>query len=66
MAKTAVLKPEAWPLWLGKQPATAPDLKAMQAPYPSDGMVCWPMSARVGIVKNNDARLIEPLAPTAH
>jgi hypothetical protein len=23
-------------------------------PYPSDEMICWPVSARVGNVKNND------------
>jgi putative SOS response-associated peptidase YedK len=46
----AVLKPELWPAWLGQEPATAPDLKAMLAPYPSDDMICWPVSARVGNV----------------
>jgi putative SOS response-associated peptidase YedK len=44
----AVLKPEVWPLWLGEQPATIPDLKALLAPYPSEGMICWPVSQRVG------------------
>jgi hypothetical protein len=30
-------------------------------------MICWPVSARVGNVKNNDPALIEPLAAvTAH
>jgi hypothetical protein len=32
------------------------------APYPSDEMICWPVSARVGNVKNNDPSLIEPIA----
>jgi putative SOS response-associated peptidase YedK len=40
-----VLKPEAWPAWLGEEPATVPHLKALLAPYPSDGMICCP-SAR--------------------
>ena len=61
-----VLKPEAWSAWLGEEPAGEVDLKALLAPYPSDAMVCWPVSARVGSVKNNDASLIEPLAQTAH
>ena len=39
-----------------------PDLKAMLVPYPSDAMICWPVSARVGNVKNNDSSLIEPIA----
>jgi putative SOS response-associated peptidase YedK len=58
----AVLKPKMWPAWLGEEPATVPDLKAMLAPYPSDGMICWPISPRVGNVKNNDPTLIEPIA----
>jgi putative SOS response-associated peptidase YedK len=43
----AVLKPEAWLVWLGEQPADVPQLKALLAPYPSDEMICWPVSARV-------------------
>ena len=57
-----VLKPDVWPAWLGEEPVTLPDLKAMLAPYPSDGMICWPISTRVGNVKNNDPTLIEPIA----
>jgi putative SOS response-associated peptidase YedK len=57
-----VLKPEAWPAWLGEQPADMPHLKALLVPYPSDEMICWPVSARVGNVKNNDPSLIEPVA----
>jgi putative SOS response-associated peptidase YedK len=57
-----VLKPQAWPLWLGEQPAEVPQLKALLAPYPSDEMICWPVSARVGNVRNNDPSLIEPIA----
>jgi putative SOS response-associated peptidase YedK len=57
----AVLKPEAWPHWLGEQPAQLPQLKALLAPYPSEGMVCWPVSPRVGNVKNTDPSLVEPV-----
>jgi putative SOS response-associated peptidase YedK len=57
-----VLKPAAWPVWLGEEPADAPQLKALLAPYPSEEMVAWPVSARVGNVKNNDPSLIEPIA----
>ena len=57
-----VLKPEVWPVWLGEQLADVADLKALMAPYPSDGMIAWPVSARVGSVKNNDPSLIEPIA----
>jgi hypothetical protein len=44
---------------LGKSPADPLQLKALLAPYPSEGMTCWPVSTRVGSVKNNDASLIE-------
>ena len=57
-----VLAPEAWPVWLGEEPADEAHLKALLAPYPSGGMACWPVSARVGNVKNNDPSLIEPIA----
>ena len=57
-----VLAPEAWPQWLGEEPADVPHLKALLAPYPADGMICWPVSPRVGNVKNNDPSLIEPIA----
>ena len=35
--------------------------QSFPAPYPSDGMTCRPVSARVGNVKNNDPSLIEPI-----
>ena len=57
-----VLKPDVWPLWLGEQPAGMPRLKSLLAPYPADEMICWPVSPRVGNVKNNDPSLIEPIA----
>jgi hypothetical protein len=52
-----VLKPGAWPAWLGEEPADPPQLKALLAPYPAEDMTCWPVSARVGNVRNNDASL---------
>ena len=57
-----VLKPEAWPAWLGEEPADERHLKALLGPYPSDDMMCWPVGTRVGNVKNNDPTLIEPIA----
>jgi putative SOS response-associated peptidase YedK len=58
-----VLKPEAWPVWLGEESADASALKALLAPFAPEEMTCWPVSPRVGNVKNNDPSLIEPLAP---
>jgi putative SOS response-associated peptidase YedK len=57
-----VLGRETWPVWLGEEPADPRQLKALLAPYPSERMTCWPVSARVGNVKNNDPSLIEPIA----
>ena len=57
-----VLGPQGWPEWLGEEPADLPRLKDLRAPYPAEEMACWPVSARVGNVKNNDASLIEPVA----
>jgi putative SOS response-associated peptidase YedK len=49
---------------LGEAPAGVLQLKTLLAPYPSDEMICWPVSARVGNVKNNDPSLIEPVTPS--
>ena len=59
---SVVLKPDGWPVWLGEEPADPRQLKALLAPYPSAEMTCWPVSPRVGNVKNNDPSLIEPIA----
>jgi putative SOS response-associated peptidase YedK len=56
-----VLKPKAWPAWLGEEPAEASALKALLTPFPSDEMISWPVSVRIGNVKNNDAGLVEPI-----
>jgi putative SOS response-associated peptidase YedK len=37
-----VLAPEAWPAWLGEQPAEEAQLKSLLVPYPSEGMIAWP------------------------
>jgi putative SOS response-associated peptidase YedK len=60
-----VLKPASWPIWLGEAAADAPQLKALLAPYPADEMICWPVSAAVGNVRNNNPGLIEPIAAAA-
>jgi putative SOS response-associated peptidase YedK len=60
------LKPDSWPAWLDEEATDARHLKALLAPYPADEMVCWPVSQRVGNVKNNDPSLIEPIAAAAN
>jgi hypothetical protein len=43
-------------------PGSVRSRRTLLAPYPSEAMMCWPVSARVGNVKNNDPSLIEPIA----
>jgi hypothetical protein len=40
-----VSAPEAWPVWLAEEAADQSQLKALLAPYPSDRMTCWSVSA---------------------
>ncbi len=40
-------------------------LNALLASYPAEEMTYWPVSARVGNVKNNDPSLIDPIASAA-
>ena len=56
-----ILPPDRWSRWLGEEGgAEGEGLKSLLVPYPAEGMRAWPVSRRVGNVKNNDASLIEP------
>jgi putative SOS response-associated peptidase YedK len=58
----AILAPSAWPAWLGEAAVGADTLKALVTrPYHAEWMTMWPVSNRVGNVKNNDPALIEPV-----
>jgi hypothetical protein len=48
-------------MWLGEKPADLSQLEALFTPYPSEAMTCWPLSARIGNAKSNDAHLTEPI-----
>jgi putative SOS response-associated peptidase YedK len=52
-----ILPPQVWPVWLGEEPADAERLKALLAPYPAEAMTAWPVSQRVGNVRNNEPNL---------
>ena len=57
----AILDEAAADAWL--DPATPADrLQAVLRPYPAERMDKYPVSSRVGNVRNNDERLVEPLA----
>jgi putative SOS response-associated peptidase YedK len=47
-------------MWLGEEPAEPGRLKSMLVPY-AGPMAVWPVSTRVGNVRNNDASLTEPV-----
>ena len=54
-----VLEPEDWPLWLGE---TEGDPTTLLHPSKAAFRI-WPVSPRVGNVRNNDAGLLEPISP---
>lgn len=56
----AILAPETWSQWLGETAAEPEALGALLQPYPAERMRAYPVSPRVGNVKNDDAGLVEP------
>ncbi len=57
-----ILAESDWPQWLGEAPASAQVLHALLKPYDPADMELWPVSKRVGNVKNNDPALAERAA----
>jgi len=55
-----ILPPDTWSTWLGEEAAEPDQLKSILVPF-TGSMACWPVSVRVGNVKNNDASLIDPI-----
>jgi len=55
-----ILPPEACSMWLGEEPAEPDQLKSLLISYTGE-MVAWPVSQRVGNVRNNEPSLIEPV-----
>lgn len=56
-----ILPPDAWPVWIGEEPAAEAELKSLLVPYKGE-MLMWAISPRVGNVKNNDSSLIETVS----
>jgi putative SOS response-associated peptidase YedK len=55
-----ILEPKGYDRWLDAgDPATPP--ADLLRPYPAERMTTWPVSARVGNVRNNDPELLKPL-----
>ncbi|SDB54248.1 SOS response-associated peptidase [Belnapia rosea] len=53
-----ILPREAWPAWLGEEPAEPEALLALLKPWPGEGVLAWPVSSRVNKVAENDAALL--------
>ena len=49
-----------WPRWLGEEPATEAELKALLAPCRPERIKMWAVDKRVGNVKNDGRELAEP------
>jgi putative SOS response-associated peptidase YedK len=60
-----ILQPKDYARWLGEEPTESPHLMMMLKPYPATAMEAYPVSTRVGSVKNTDAALFEPLEDNA-
>lgn len=54
-----------WPKWLGEEPATEDELKALLVPCPDERLNTWPVHRKVGNVRNDGRELAEPLANQA-
>jgi putative SOS response-associated peptidase YedK len=57
-----ILDPASYSKWLGEEPTDPPHLMMMLKPYPAEAMEAYPVSTRVGNVKNTEAEVFEPLA----
>ncbi len=51
-----IIGTENWAAWLGEEPC---DPAALLKPFPPERMTLWPVSKRVGSVKNNDPALTD-------
>jgi putative SOS response-associated peptidase YedK len=54
-----ILEPRDYSRWLDSSDPARPPVDLLR-PYPAEKMRSWPVSERVGNVRNNDAELLEP------
>jgi putative SOS response-associated peptidase YedK len=55
-----ILEPRDYDRWLDAGGPAAPPVDLLR-PYPAERMTAWPVSARVGNVRNNDPELLKPV-----
>jgi putative SOS response-associated peptidase YedK len=58
-----ILEPRDYKRWLEPADAARPPVDLLR-PYPAEKMVAWPVSDRVGNVRNNDPQLLEEPGPS--
>jgi putative SOS response-associated peptidase YedK len=56
-----VLAEDDWAKWLGEEPATNDELKALLVPFGDDALTIWPVNRqKIGNVRNKDREVAEP------
>lgn len=55
-----ILEPKDYDRWLNVGDSATPPVDLLR-PYPAERMTAWPVSARVGNVRNNNSELLEPV-----
>jgi putative SOS response-associated peptidase YedK len=58
-----IVAPEDYGKWLGEQEADPVRLLQTLKPFPAEAMMAFPVDARVGNVKNDDADLLDAAVP---
>ena len=56
-----ILDEEDWAKWLGQEPATPKELKALLVPFKDDALTMWPVNRqKIGNVRNKDREVASP------
>jgi putative SOS response-associated peptidase YedK len=55
-----ILAPRDYERWMGPGESSHLPVDLLRS-YPAEDMAAWPVSARVGNIRNNDPTLVEPL-----
>jgi putative SOS response-associated peptidase YedK len=56
-----ILAEEDWEKWLGEEPATAEELKALLIPFKDDALTIWPVNRqKIGNARTKDREVAEP------
>jgi putative SOS response-associated peptidase YedK len=52
---------EDWAQWLGEEPATNDELKALLVPFKDDALTMWPVNRqKIGNARNKDREVVLP------